>query len=360
MKKYNNLFLVISSILISFFLIELFFFFKNFQLNKNYKFSLHNQRFMLFEEGLVFKNYGKIFKYHPNKKILSQTFYNVNDKWHKEYEYEISTNNFGLVQKNNIIKNVPSILFLGDSFIEGQGSDAWVDYFEGNYKDYQIINGGIMGTGPQQFELLEEHISKIFQIEKLIFFYIGDDLRRNIFNIEEKTLACLKNHLNCIGTENFYGFPLRKQNPISFLENLNETRINQMNNLGLYEKAKLKIKKFITNLYSIKLINNFLKQKFYTSKNEYIKRNFRSIENLIKKYDNSIIFIQLKNKNEIIHGKEYDTFFAENFIKSLNNNHFICDFDNDISNFYKLDMHPNRKGYKSLYNCVIKILNENF
>ena len=59
---------------------------------------------MLFEEGLVFKNHEKIFKYHPKKRILSQTFYNVNNRWHKEYEYEIITNNLGLVQKNDISK----------------------------------------------------------------------------------------------------------------------------------------------------------------------------------------------------------------------------------------------------------------
>ena len=234
------------------------------------------------------------------KRILSQTFYNVNNRWHKEYDYEIITNNFGLVQKNDIIKNTPSILFLGDSFVEGQGSDAWINKFNGFYKNYQVINGGIMGTGPQQFELLEDHISKNFKIEKLVF-YIGDDLRRNIFNIEKKTLTCLKNHLSCDGTENFYGFPLRNKNPQLFLKNLNEFRIKQRDNITFYEKTKSRFKNFIIDLNSVKLINNFLKQKLYTSKNEYIKRNFRSIENLNKKYNNSIIFIQLKNKNEIIH-----------------------------------------------------------
>ena len=314
---------------------------------------------MLFEEGLIFKNHEKIFKYHPKKRILSQTFYNVNNRWHKEYDYENITNNFGLVQKNDIIKNTPSILFLGDSFVEGQGSDAWINKFNGFYKNYQVINGGIMGTGPQQFELLEDHISKNFKIEKLVFFYIGDDLRRNIFNIEKKTLTCLKNHLSCDGTENFYGFPLRNKNPQLFLKNLNEFRIKQRDNITFYEKTKSRFKNFIIDLNSVKLINNFLKQKLYTSKNEYIKRNFRSIENLNKKYNNSIIFIQLKNKNEIIHGKEYDTFFTENFIKKFNKKHFICDFNNDISNFYNFDMHPNIKGYENLYNCVTQILNNN-
>ena len=38
MKKYNNSILVFSSIIISFILVELFFFIKNFELNKNINF----------------------------------------------------------------------------------------------------------------------------------------------------------------------------------------------------------------------------------------------------------------------------------------------------------------------------------
>lgn len=352
----KNFFLVLFSIFLSLLFIEVFFILKNFNINKNFKFSLHEHRFMLFEEGLVFNNIDRIFKYHPNKKILSKTYYKINDNWLKEYNYEIITNNFGLVQKNNIKKNTPSILFLGDSFVEGQGSIAWLNKFKGNYEKFQIINGGIMGTGPQQFELLEKHISKDFQVDKVVFLYIGDDLRRNIFNISKKTLSCLKNHKNCKGDENFYGFPFKDKNPTLFLDYLNEFRLKQKKNISFYEKIKLKIKKNFLNLYTVKIINNYIKQKFYFSKNEYIQRNFKSIKNLYDKYENSILFIQIRNKNEIIYGKEYDTFYAEKFIKQLTDKHFICNFKNDITNFHTVDMHPNKKGYNYLHNCVKQVL----
>ncbi len=352
----KKFFLVLFSVFFGFVIIELFFHLKYQEIKKDYKFSVYDKRFMLFEEGLVFQNIGKIFKYHPNKKIISKTFYNLENTWVKEYDYEIITNNFGLVQKNDLKKNKPSILFLGDSFVEGQGSDAWINNFNGQFKELQIINGGVMGTGPQQFELLESHISKHFSVKKLIFFYIGDDLRRNIFNISDKSLTCLKNHEKCIGDENFYGFPFKNEDPDEFLNKLSDFRVNQNNLISLSEKIKNNIKYFFLNLYSIKIVKNFLRQKFYFSKNEYIKRNFQSIENLYKKYDDSIIFIQLTNKNEIIHGKEYDTFYAEKFIKNLTKNHFVCDFGKNIENFHKIDMHPNKNGYKHLFDCVQRIL----
>ena len=78
------------------------------------------------------------------------------------------------------------------------------------------------------------------------------------------------------------------------------------------------------------------------------------------------ILLQIKsliskvNKNEIIFGKEYDTYYAENYIKELSNNHHVCNFENNISNFYEIDMHPNKKGYEFLFNCVNKVLKNHF
>ena len=76
------------------------------------------------------------------------------------YKYDININNLGLVQDQDLQKDIPSILFLGDSFTEGQGGDgSWINFFGGNYNNYQIINGGLLGTGFQQFELLNSYLS---------------------------------------------------------------------------------------------------------------------------------------------------------------------------------------------------------
>ena len=82
--------------------------------------------------------------------------------------HEIITNNFGLVQNNNISREKNSILFLGDSFTEGQGYSAWINKFF--FKKFQIINGGLLGKRYKQFEYLENHISENFKISKVIVF----------------------------------------------------------------------------------------------------------------------------------------------------------------------------------------------
>ena len=81
------------------------------------------------------------------------------------------------------------------------------------------------------------------------------------------------------------------------------------------------------------------------------------MKNLIQKYQNNIYFIQMLTRYQIGMGKSYETILTENFLLEQNVNHYICNFEYDLSNFYPNDGHPNKKGYESLKNCVQKILN---
>ena len=42
-----------------------------------------------------------------------------------ETDYNIETNNLGLVMKKDIYKNDRVLLVIGDSFTEGQGAEPW-------------------------------------------------------------------------------------------------------------------------------------------------------------------------------------------------------------------------------------------
>ena len=354
----KNFFLLAFSILFSLFITEIYLKFIYFN-KADFKQINSQARYMLFEEGDVFKPYTNFFKYHSNKKILSEVFYKINDDFIKEYSYEIITNNFGLVQNNNISREKDSILFLGDSFTEGQGYSAWINKFGGQFKMYQIINGGLLGTGPKQFEYLENHISKNFKISKVIVLYLGDDLRRSILNFNKKNIVCLSNFEKCEGDENFYGFPLRINEPTQFLEKLEKFRTKHFKKEITFKTVRRDVKSFFLELYIIKVPKNFLKNRFYKSKNEKILNNLSAFSNLIDKYNDNIIFIQLRQKEEILYGKRYETIFAEEFIKKKTNNHFVCNFNNKLSNFYKIDGHPNKKGYQALYECVSNIMHLN-
>ena len=107
------------------------------------------------------------------------------------------------------------------------------DTFDGNYKDYQIINGGFLGTGFQQFELIDNYLSN-FDISKVFLIYLGDDLRRDIFQFNNQQLNCLNDYNLCLGNESFYGHhPTRRYYKIS-------VKIKSLPKAELDEKFTLK------------------------------------------------------------------------------------------------------------------------
>ena len=355
MKKNKNFLLIVSSLFFILFLLEIIF---QLTLPRLYEYKYHKVIYRLWDQGKIFKNIDNFFKYAPNSSIKHEVFFDINNQFLKEYSYEIKTNNFGLVQDNDIQTSIPSILFLGDSFTEGMGAPSWINYFEGKINKYQVINGGIFGTGPQQFEALEKHIDEFYDIEKVIILYIGTDIIRDPFNFSDQNLKCLENNKFCRGPESFYGFPLKEKNPTIFLKKLKQYRDDQNEKFN-WKQIRRKIKYYISSLYVVRIPREFLQNNFYKSKNEKIIKNFNSIRNLIKKYNEKIIFIQIQTIDEIQNQKKnYYSIYSENFIKTLTDKHFHCGFENNPNLFYKYDGHPNRKGYRRLYKCVAEIIDK--
>ncbi|MDA9635106.1 glycine--tRNA ligase subunit beta [Candidatus Pelagibacter sp.] len=122
-----------------------------------------------------------------------------------------------------------------------------------------------------------------------------------------------------------------------------------MDRLKYYMKEK-KIRADITeasiNSYGIDHMNKIYKKAL-------------TLNNLIKKYKSNIIFIRLKQKNEIKNGNSYYSIRAKKHIQKTSKL-FECDFNNDLNNFYKHDNHPNQVGYKYLFECVQNILDKNY
>ena len=322
----------------------------------NYNFK---NAYMLFSEGKVFKNIDNFFTYEPNKKITASNYYFNGEEFVEVYKYNLTTNNLGLVQKKDIFKNIPSILILGDSFTEGQGAEAWIDNFDGKYKDYQIINGGLLATGFKQFELLDTYLSN-FNIQKVFILFIGDDLRRNIFNFNDQQLKCLSDQNQCLGTEIFYGFDYLDGNQNIFLSDIRKKQLkNQKKNNITFKKIRRDIKRYIADLYIVKIPLDLIRSKFYRSKNVKILENFESINRLSSKYKDNLFFVHLKTKHEIMFKKKnYESVYAENYIKKISTNYYECNFNENLENFYELDGHPNSKGYQNLFNCISNLFKE--
>lgn len=371
-KHSLNLVTILLSVLLTFFMFELVY--KGFFSEK--KDSPWGKRYMLFKDtngGTVFNNQDGFFVYGPNNIVESTTFYHIDDEWVKEYDYIIPTNNLGLVQTTPTITDKDSLLILGDSFTEGQGSFPWFEAFRDSFSspELQLINGGVFGTGFRQWEMLHDNlIDKGVAISRLVVVFISDDAGRTTWMLPEHTLTCLKNYKDCKGPENFYHKPPQDELFI-YLEKLKRFRDEYAATQLLKEKKKEKEKEKDMNEFQYffkeympgtKYLTDFLINEVPSDKaimTKDVKTNFNmnknAIKSLISRYNENIIFVHIPQKNEIKMNVISDMgTLTTDYIKSqggyLFDGHKECGFIYD--DYMPNDGHPNHIGYDKISSCI--------
>ena len=351
-KKYSVYFFIVIFIITSLeLLLKLY---SNFYNVKFINDNRYSQIFKVYDQGKIFKSYKNFFLYEKNldqKRYLNFYFDKKNSELKKIWDYKFSTNNYGLVQEFDLNEEKESLLFLGDSFTEGQGAEPWINSLGENYKGLQIINGGIQGTGFKQFENLDSYFSNIFTIKKTVVIFISSDLRRGI--VKPNNSKCLKNFSECSNRNYILGIPDDKNFDI-------ESFVLKNIEMKSEKDLKKKVKYFIRDMYLYNYMRTIINT-FRLKNDKTIKTNLNAILSLKNKYRNDVIFIRINDPNEIMFKKiSYETRLINNFFKKNNIKYHYCDMNNDLELFHKFDYHPNRLGYKNLRECVLTILNENY
>ena len=208
--KIRSALVILVSTIISFFIVEYSYrYILDMSTNVDYQ-----NRTMLFDVGNNFRNHVDFFKYFPSKEIRSTTLYSkVSPKSHEdiviEYDYLIRTNNIGLVMQKDVFPNERAIFVIGDSYTEGQGASPWFYDLENSYDmaNTKIINLGILGTGPQQWENLASSTAKELQLDviAIIVNIIPADMERGVWIFKERELDCLY-RASCNYTLGFQGY----------------------------------------------------------------------------------------------------------------------------------------------------------
>ena len=176
------------------------------------EFKNYDRRVMLYSEDSTFKNFKDIFFYKKNSSFKSMAIYKdkLSNEFIKEYEYDLRSNNSGLIQSQDIIKNKKSIFILGASETKGQGSKPWFYDLEkyNTQENIQFVNIGMIGTGPSQQNKLFRKIKDEYslKVDKIIIIFSRGYFSRAVWNFNDQQLRCLKKQDSCIGTESIYGF----------------------------------------------------------------------------------------------------------------------------------------------------------
>jgi len=348
----SSFFLLFTSVVLSIFLVEL-----GYLLFINKSIYHWEKRYMLFhqhEGGSIFENDGFIFRYRPNALIHSSTYYQVKNDWIREYDYEIRTNNWGLVQNNVIQAAKPSIVFLGDSFTEGQGVTPWFNEFQEKYKEtkLQFVNAGLLGTGFTQWEILLDQLNhRQLNVQYLVILFISDDYGRVVWNFPKDTLRCLEDWKRCIGYENFYGLP-PESDIIPFLGKLKNFREQQN------ATKESKLSQFINSYFPAStLLYTYIVNFFGTQVTTPViyKQSNEAIEKFIRRYGDRVLFVHIPQKDEIkLDRMNPEGSLAREAIAKaggrLADGFKSCSLNE--SDFYKVDGHPNSQGYEKISNCV--------
>jgi hypothetical protein len=315
-------------------------------------------RYMLLSDGKngqIFRNIDKFFVYEPNQRIRSVTYYYVDNNWTKEYDYIIPTNNLGLVQSNVTENHVPSVVLLGDSFTEGQGASPWFESFRSNFsqKTMQYVNGGLIGTGFQQWQLLHDYLlSEGVEIKYLVVIFISDDYRRYVWNFRQRTFNCLANYKVCVGNEDFYGMPL-EGSPIAFLEKLRHYRDQK------FTRQQTSFMKQIQQYFpSTTRIFNYSKESVAPTGlegNRDVEANREVIRKFISQYKDNIYFVHIPVQGEVMADKiTFMGITANEDIEKFGGNVYDglshCSFT--ATDYLVNDGHPNASGYAKIAACV--------
>lgn len=254
-------------------------------------------------------------------------------------------------------------LFVGDSYIEGQGSTPWfyaLELPEIAPTELIPVNGGILGTGPQQWLELTKQLQLDHQIEivELEIILILSDLHRGIWNFTTPEITCLAT-ANCNYKQGFQGYNFAdktdaqiKEDVLSWSEGRKTLREDQ-GSITLPQRAKniIKQSKVISDIY--------YGLKSMMALPYHAENNLRALSQLMKEASgrahitivNSKQEITEVNDNQLLSYSKVGRRFLE-WAKDNDISYRVCPLDERHFRIY--DDHPNEHGYATLRECVIQ------
>src|SRR6185436_8170322 len=84
-----------------------------------------------------------------------------------------------------------------DSFTAGQGGCPWFDRLQSRRPHERLVNGGLLGTGVEQWRRLVVHLQgRGVRVKRVLAIVIGNDFKRAVWTWSPEVLACL-DHAAC-------------------------------------------------------------------------------------------------------------------------------------------------------------------
>lgn len=329
----------------------------------------YRSRVMLYQQGENFQNIGDIFKYYPNREIRTKAVYLNSDKTTLEpvYDYVLETNNLGLVQKNDIAHGETVDIFVGDSFTEGQGASPWFYDLEANWtsSESKPVNAGILGTGPQQWKRLVDHLVHDYDlnIRSITVIMILRDLNRTIWNFSDDVIQCLRTGI-CTYSSGFQGFGFAGKSNEQIAADVIKTSRALPDTPDQQKSAnRFSWKKFWKKSVLLKHVRRAIDERFPDRgkpMSATTKKNIEAIEQLVNSghIPGGVLMIPTRESLGVANFVRNDS-DGRHLLEWVDANEIryaVCDLDE--ADFHENDPHLNAGGYEKVRACAAALLTE--
>jgi hypothetical protein len=334
-------------------------------LGLTYSVNVSNYQRAIFFDGpeTIFRNESDIFTYAPNKEIRNLTAFYRDKDFNIEYDYRFRTNNLGLVQDEDVVSDKDSILIMGDSYTEGQGAEPWFRLLAPEIVklNYQAINGGLRGTGFEQWNKLQHSLTaKNIRIRKVVIVFIFDDYQRLIWQPTPATLECLSTPTLCrVERSYYYRLPPTDELP-SWMARIRTARQPLLKKSWLAARAE-------TLVPASYHVYGYLKEVYHhlqaedPAKLAAQQRSREAIAELIQTYGRAnVAFLHIPHRDEVGRAPVNLGLRARRAIVAADGQLFdgftLCGLTRD--DYYRNDDHANSRGYAKIAQCVAKVVNQ--
>jgi hypothetical protein len=329
-------------------------------------------RLMFYSEGRNFRNtdWGG-FVYEPHAQIHARTYYITKPdplEVRAEYEYQFTTNANGLVQLNEFDSAKPAIVFLGDSFTEGQGAAPWFYRLEQQWPEhsgYQLVNGGIVGTGVEAWGRLYTDLSTHVHAAKVVIIFISEDWTRVVWQFSQARRQCLKEGAMCAGPEDFYGLsedPIKAEAQIQHIAQYRVDFLSQTARETNVFSGSSTYKNVVSPSFE-RLMRFRYTRSFETRESRQFEKSKQAVSRIVADVGrDNVLFIYIPEKKELVtgpqsFGRKANEFILQNGL-SLVDGRAKCGLS--IHDYYERDGHPNSNGYEKIRACVRSAIHDAF
>ena len=147
----------------------------------------------------VFENHGEgLWTYRPHVAVREAAVYAIASLvppkigFVVESDCRTQSNNLGLLQEQDVTPGTSVTLVLGNSFTAGEGGCPWFDRLQASRPHERLVNGGLLGTGVEQWRRLVVYLQdRGLTIKRVLAIAIGNDFKRPPWTWSPEVLACL-------------------------------------------------------------------------------------------------------------------------------------------------------------------------